>query len=224
MKLKTNLENWLNYDTNPLIVFSNNARVLYANEAGEYLLSFVSPKQVYDMIINYAPKEKGFEFVSEKFLFGDFGYSHAMIGYDNYDEIGVRFYKTIEPSKNVDLDNLEKVNIYFLIDLARTYTFIEKEIEFVDLFDPDLPEIRCDKNRAIKLFSTIYELLKDNKTIKTEVKIKIGEYIKLNNKKYKLLEVDIYANDIKEKDLEFENITITFFENKISLLIPLIDK
>jgi len=222
MKLKTNLENWLNYDTNPLIIFSNNGRVLYANEAGEYLLSFVSHKIIYDIIINYAPKEIGFEFISDRFVFGDFEYSHAMIGYDNYDEIGVRFYKTIEASKNVDLDSLEKFNIYFLIDLARTYTFIDKEVEFIDIFDPDLPELKCDKNRAIKLFSTIYELVKDNDVIKTEVKIKIGEYIRLNNQKHKLLEIDIYADNIKSKDLEFENITITFFENKITLLVPFI--
>ena len=223
MNLKTNLEKWIQYDTNPLIVFSNDAKVLYLNEAGEYILSFISPKKVYDSIIQYAPKELGFKYIKEKFIFGEFSYEYALIGYDNYDEIGVRFYKDLHSNtKTIDLNTLEEINIYFILELARTYTFIDKEIELIDIFDPDLPNIKFNKDILIKLFNEIYSLVKDNSTIKTEVKIKIGEYIKLNNNKYKLLEIIIYAENIKQHNFEYENITVEFLDKKIIILLPFI--
>jgi len=223
MNLKTNLEKWIQYDTNPLIIFSNDAKVLYLNEAGEYILSFISPKRVYDTIIQYAPQELGFKYIKETFTFGEFSYDYALIGYDNYDEIGVRFYKDLHSkTKTIDLEKLEEINIYFILDLARTYTFIDKEIEFIDIFDPDLPDIKFNKDILIKLFNEIYSLLRNNNKIKTEVKIKIGEYIKLNNQKYKLLEIILYAKNIEKKELEYENITIEFLDERVVILLPFI--
>jgi len=223
MNLKTNIENWLLNDPNPFIIFSNNGKILYLNNAAEYFLSFISPKEIYKTIINYAPKDLGFEIIQEKFSFGDFHYDYALIGYDNYDEIGVKFYENLHPiKKTINFEEMEKINIYMLLELARTYTFIDKEIEFIDMFDPDLPEMRFDKNELIKIFSEIYTTVKDNKKIKTEVKIKIGEYIKIEQKKYKMLEINIYANNIICKNIEFENVNIEFFDNKISILLPFI--
>ena len=221
--MKTNIENWLMHDPNPFIIFSNKAKVLYLNDAAEYFLSFIPPKIVYDTIINYAPKNEGFEIIQEKFSFGDFHYDYALIGYDNFDEVGVKFYENLHPiKKTLDFEKFDKVNLYMILELARTYTFIDKEIEFIDFFDPDLPEIRFSKDELIKIFSQTYSMIKDNSTIKTEVKIKIGEYIKIEHKKYKMLEINIYANNIICKKSEFENVNIEFFDDKISILLPFI--
>jgi len=223
MKLKTNIENWIIHDPNPFIIFSNNAKVLYINEAGEYFLSFISPKIVYDTIINYAPQTPKFNIIQEKFSFGDFHYDYALIGYDNFDEIGVKFYENIHPiKKTLDFENLESVNIYFLLEMSRTYVFLDSDIKFIDIFDPDLPNIKFDKNELIKILSTIYKLVKNNKSIKTEVKIKIGEYIKINHKKYKILEINIFAKNIKQTQIEFENVNIEILNNKISLFLPFV--
>jgi len=223
MNLKTNIENWIIHDPNPFIIFSNNAKVLYLNEAGEYFLSFIPPKIIYDTIINYAPQSPKFEIVQEKFSFGDFHYDYALIGYDNFDEIGVKFYENIHPiKKTLDFEKLESVNIYFLLEMARTYVFLDKRIKFIDIFDPDLPDIKFDKNELIKIFSAIYSLVKENNKINTEVKIKIGEYIKINHKKYKILEVNIFAKNINYEKLEFENVNIEVLNNKISLFLPFV--
>ena len=221
--MKTNIENWIIHDPNPFIIFSNNAKVLYLNEAGEYFLSFIPPKIIYDTIINYAPQSPKFEIVQEKFSFGDFHYDYALIGYDNFDEIGVKFYENIHPiKKTLDFEKLESVNIYFLLEMARTYVFLDKRIKFIDIFDPDLPDIKFDKNELIKIFSAIYSLVKENNKINTEVKIKIGEYIKINHKKYKILEVNIFAKNINCEKLEFENVNIEVLNNKISLFLPFV--
>ena len=221
--MKTNIENWIIFEPNPFIIFSNEAKILYLNEAGEYLLSFIKPKTIYDIIINYAPKEIGFKIIQENFSFGDFHYDYALIGYDNYDEIGVKFYKNLHPiKKTINFEEMEKVNIYLLLEIARTYAFIDKEINFIDIFDPDLPEIKFSKEELIKIFSKVYSLTKNNDTIKTEIKIKIGEYIKIEDKKYKILEVIIYAKNINYDNLKFENVNIDFFDDKISILLPFI--
>ena len=221
MSLKT-LNKLIQYDTNPLIIFSNQAKVLFLNEAGEYLLSFISPKEVYETIIKYASNQAEYKYIKEKFVFGDFVYEYALIGYDSFEEIGVRFYKNTHiAKKKINLQEVENINIYFLLDLAKTYVFIDKEVEFIDVFDPDLPEIRFNKNLLIKVLNKLYKLLQNNSTIKTELKIRIGEYIKIDNKKYKLLELNLYAKNIEYYEFEYDNLNIEFFDDKIQMLLPL---
>lgn len=209
------------YDYNPFIIFSN-SKVIYTNEAGEYLLSFVSFKDIYNKIISKAPKDKGFLYVHEKFDFGKFSYDYALIGYDNYEEIGVRFYQNIKPVKDINTD-FESFNIYFIIDLVRTYIFIDKDIKFIDVFDVDLPDIVFDKNKIINALKKVYELFKDNDIVETEVKLKIGEYLKIKNKKYKILEISIGKTN-KKLFIEDDLIDIINDNQKISILIPFITK
>ena len=219
--MKTNLENWILQDHNPFIIFSNEGKVIYLNDAGEYLLSFINPKEVYDKIIQYAPQEKGFKHIRKNFKFNNFLYDYALIGYDTFEEIGVRFYQNIKPIKKVEM-KLEKFNIYFVLDLVRTYIFMEKEIKFIDTFDVDLPEIKCNKENLIKTLNNIHKMLINNTKLYTEVKLKIGEYIKVFDKKYKILEISITADKIEKQEIESEIMDIIIQENKISLLMPFI--
>jgi len=219
--LNTKLENWIIYDHNPFIIFSNSAKIIYTNEAGEYLLSFICAKEIFETIIKYAPKDIGFLHIRQHFVFKQFSYDYALIGYDNYDEIGVRFYQNIKPLPNVNL-KLEKLNIYFIIDLVRTYVFIDKEVTFKDLFDVDLPDINFDKETLIKILSAAYEAVKENETIFTSVHIKIGEYVKFQNKKYKVLEILIQADNITNTNIKSDIIDIVVLNNQISLLLPFV--
>ena len=221
MKLKTNLENWILQDHNPFIIFSNEGKVIYLNDAGEYLLSFISPKEVYEKIIKYAPKEKGFEHIREKFEFNNFSYDYALIGYDTFDEIGVRFYQNIKPIKKVEM-KLDKFNIYFILDLVRTYVFMDKDIKFIDTFDVDLPEIKCNKDKLIKILTSMHEMVKNNEKLYSEVKLKIGEYVKVFDKKYKILEISIMAENIEKKEVNSEFMDVIIQDNKVSLLMPFI--
>ena len=223
--MKSDLEKWIFYDHNPFIIFSDTGKVIYFNEAGEYLLSFVSPKIIYETIILFAPKEPKMEYIKEKFIFGNFNYDYALIGYEYFEEIGVRFYKNTKQLKRIDkIDSFEEVNIFFLLEFAKTYSLIDKDIKFIDVFDPDIPDIMFEKDILIRAFSDIYKLLSENKIIKTEVKIKIGEHIVFEDKKYQILEVAIFADNIKSTDLNYTMMDIKFFENKISILFPLILK
>ncbi|NPA55513.1 MAG: hypothetical protein GXO40_04035 [Epsilonproteobacteria bacterium] len=220
--MKTLLENWILHDTDALIIFNNNAKVVYTNYAGEYLLSFVSPKEVYNTIIGYAPTSPDFRYVKHEFVFGEFVYDYALIGYDNYDEIGVKFYKRLtEKSCKVQLI-LEPINLYLVIDLARTYVFIDKDVTFVDEFDPDVANILFNQEVVVEIFKLLYSALKNNSIIKTVVKIRIGEYIIIDHKKHKLLEITLFAKDIQRIHINYENIKVEFLPDKISVLFPFI--
>lgn len=229
--MKTNLEKWIQFEPNPFIIFSKDGRILYCNEAGEYLLSFINPKSIFQQILELAPNEIGFKFAYQKFEFDTFHYDYALIGYDNYEEIGVKFYQNIKLSQKIDL-KIEEINIYFLIDFVRTYVFIDKEIKFIDLFDVDLPPIYFDKDKLIKILIAIYQMLKNNKEILTEIKLKIGEYLKIENRKHQILSITLSAENINYQEIEEKTdlcslhnnlIDIRKKENKIIILIPILE-
>ena len=219
--MKSDLENWIINDHNPLVIFNTNGDVVYTNNAGEYLLNFVSSKHIYKEIIKFAPTTPTFEHIRHKFEFERFSYEYALVGYDNYDEIGVMFYQNIKPltSLNEDVDLL---NVYFIFDLVKTYVFVDKDIKFVDIFDVDLPDIKFNKDRLIKLLTHLFEAVKDNDKIQTEIKLKIGEYIKINNKKYKILEFCLSAENIIKKEITTQAEDFVYQKKKVSLLIPFI--
>ena len=62
-------------------------------------------------------------------LFDKFEFGAISIGYDNDTEIGIKLYKTLDfPKKCEKIAELEKINLFFIVDFCRNYIYLNKEI------------------------------------------------------------------------------------------------
>jgi len=49
----------LDMDNNPIIVFNSYGKIIFVNNNGEVLLSYVSPKEIFKLAMDNAPKDYG---------------------------------------------------------------------------------------------------------------------------------------------------------------------
>ena len=213
------LDKWLQYDHNPFMVFSKNGKVLYSNESAEYMLSLLDIKIIFQIVIDRAPKNPSFQYVRENFIFNNVVYDCALIGYETFEEIGVRFYKKLEEQKLHRFEELEELNLFMILDLCRTYVFMEDTPTFKDYYDIDLPNILANKENLIKLLSELYSFFIGSKKISTEVKIKVGEKIIIDNKKYNIAQVSISGDVSKIKQINNYGFDVKFYNDKVVLFL-----
>jgi nitrogen-specific signal transduction histidine kinase len=207
-------EFWCEYDINPLIIFSSSGELLYCNQEAEILLSYISTKEIFEFTIKNAPKEKGIKTVFEKIVFKEFEFNGYSIGYKDNDKIGVRFF--INTNKHhIYLQELEKLDLTKILNLTIEYTKLKQNTKFKIFFDPSIPEIYINKKEIISL---LIEAFKDKKEVEIQTKINIGEYLKIANKKYQIIEIHINH----PLDLSSEYFEILKKEKKTIIQIPLI--
>ncbi len=83
-----------------------------------------------------------------------------------------------------------------LVDLTISTRKTKSEIKFVKNYDPSIPEFMMVASDFLKLLNSIYDSFdSDCKYINTSVKLKTGEYIKLEDKKYSLVTIEIYGDN-----------------------------
>jgi len=223
------LEKWIEFDYNPIIFFSSTGKVLSLNEDAHYLLAKVSSKIIFDLAVSYASNSFGFNTIFMDLEFDRFTFFGLTVGYENENTIGIKLYK--HPPlrlKNIDSTNTQKSNIYSLIDLAISTNAIKTDAKFIKEFDPTLPEIKIDTNNFIKTLDRIYKVFLDSKTIVTKLYLKIGEFIKHEDKKYKLFIIEIKGQSKPTIDMELKklsikvNAIISTKDDKVVLELPLI--
>lgn len=221
--MKTNLTNWIQHDYNPIIVFSNDGKILYLNDEAEYFLSFVSYKDIFEFTINNAKNEKGIFTTFGEYKFDKFEFGAVSIGYENDEEITIKFYKTLTfPKKCEKINELEKINLFFIVDFCRNYIFLNDEVTFIDDFDIDIPEFYTNKKELIEVLNKSFGLFLDTK-IKVIIKFEIGEILKVNNQKYGVIGIKIVGEKV-ELDIESKFFTIIQNKENIEILIPFIKK
>ena len=219
--MKTELIEWIQQDYNPFIVFNSNGKINYLNNEAEYFLSFVSYKEIFEFAINNAKNENGIFTIFGEYKFNKFEFGAISIGYQNDNEIGIKLYKTLDfPKKCEKIKELEKINLFFIVDFCRNYIFLDKEIEFIDDFDIDIPEFWSNKNELIDVLNQLFKSVEDL-TIKISIKFEIGEIIKVNNDKYGVIKIKIEG---KKTITNIKNNFFTIIENKniSEVLIPFI--
>ena len=180
-------EFWCEWDINPLIIFDEKGNIKYCNQEAEIFLSYINKKEVYHFTITNAPKQKGIKTKFEPIKFKDFEFTGYSIGYQDDKEIGIRFFintnlHTIEPT------NLEKVDLSMLLNFAIEYVTLKQNTKITTLFDPSIPPIMANKK---ELLNIIFEILEDQKEAKILTKVQIGEYMKIKEKKYPIIEIEI---------------------------------
>jgi len=218
-------EELIENDLNPFILFNSNGKIKNFNKEAEFLFNFVTPKELFDLALSYASNTFGFkrEFINLKYEKQSF-YA-ILVGYINDDEIALRLYKEVAIVEAINIEtNFQETNLFTLIELSKSTTLINSTIKIKEIYDISIPELKLDINQFLVTLNTIFEHLKDLKTLTLKVFIKTGEYEIINTKKYNIISIEFKSNEkIDFIDInQFKNTNVFFVQNTIKIEIPLI--
>ena len=221
-------EEWVELDLNPVLSFSSNAKIIYSNSEAQFLLNRIKQKELFDLALTYAPKTFGALTSYIDLNIKNYTFYAITIMYENEDEIHMKLYKSamVKKENNLNIKNINVTNIFTLVDLAISTSKIKTNINFIKNYDPSIPEFKLDASTFIKTLNQIFEAFKDKKSVTCSILLKIGEYIKIDGKKYSLISVEISSNE--KNDFSSINIKenssfiLTLDENKITIDLPLI--
>lgn len=227
-------ENWVEQDLNPILSFSSQGKILYTNQEAQFLLNRVKKEQLYDLAVKYAPSNYGFETTYINLPIHNYLFYAISVTYENDDEIHMKLYKstTVKQDKKYAPKNATKTNIFTLVDLTISTKKTKTQATFTKNYDPSIPEFIMVAADFLKLLNSIYDAFKENDSeiINTSVKLKTGEYIKIENKKYSLVTIEIYSEkdyyDIEsiKHDKNRSSMILTLKEDKAIIDLPLILK
>ena len=221
-------EEWVELDLNPIISFSSTSKIIYSNSEAQFLFNRITQKEVFDLAVSYAPKNFGALTSYIDITIKNYTFYAITVMYENDDEIHMKSYKgaKIKKQNNLNIKITNVSNIFTLVDLAISTSKIKTNINFIKNYDPSIPEFKLDANTFIKALNEIFEALKDNKNVSCSILLKIGEYIKINGKKYSLVSIEVSSD--KNKDFSLINIKennsfiLILNKNKITIDLPLI--
>lgn len=221
-------QQWLEYDYNPFILFSSDAKIISLNAEAQFLLGAAKTSELFELASSYANITYGFKTTFLELEFGRFKFFGLTVGYETEDEIGIKLYQA--PSFKIDKPKPtgELTNIYTLVDLCISTNSINSNIIFLKEFDPTIPEIIINSNEFIKILNKIYLCFSDNKEVYTKIFFRVGEHIKFEDKKYSLFSISVSADNKSNKRLEELNTAVknsNFFieiKKNITINIPMI--
>ena len=199
-------EQLLDNDLNPYILFSSAGKLLNFNKEAEYLFNFATPKELFELALQYASQSYGFtsKFVNVKYKKQT--YYAVMVGYVNDDELALRLYKEVEQTKSINIDSSYHVsNIYTLITLSKNTSLIQSSLKIKEIFDVSIPELKIDINEFLLVLNHIFSSLKDEEKLTLEVAIKTGEYEIINKKRYHIICVKFKS----QKNIDMNNFKLT---------------
>lgn len=221
-------EEWVEQDLNPIISFSSTSKITYSNQEAQFLLSRIDSKELYDLAVQYAPNSFGSQTSYIDLSLKNYTFYAITVMYENEDEIHMKLYKSamVKKESKLNISNINITNIFSLTDLAiSTYT-IKSNTNFIKTYDPSIPEFKVDSNMFIKTLNLIFEAFETSEELNCIIKLKTGEYIKINGKKYNIVCVEITsfknANLEKLSYQEESSFILNSQDNKISIDLPLI--
>lgn len=223
-------QQWLEYDFNPFILFSQEGKVISLNAEAQFLLGAASTKEVFELAAAHAPLSYGFKTTFLDIEFGRHRFFGVTVGYVDDDEIGIRLYRFPTLAKNsIQKPEGELTNVFTVIDLCISSNSIGRSIKFEKDFDPTIPDVIIDSNKLVKVLNLMYKCFLENERILTRVYYRIGEYIKYDDKKYSLFSIEISSEHMNEEYLqelqEFMAATCFYLDtkqNRLTINLPII--
>ncbi|MDC0932604.1 hypothetical protein OAR97_02040 [Arcobacteraceae bacterium] len=222
-------EKLLEHDLNPYFVFNANGRVKIFNKEAEFLLNYVSVKELFQLAVDNASLDFGF---SQKYLplkFNKHSYYAILVGYVSDEEIALRLYKVVSNQTNsINSSKLKLVNIFSLIELSKNTTLLNNNIKIDEVYDISLPEMKININEFLLCLNDCFQYFETDEEITLKVRIKVGEYEVIDNKKFKIVSLEFISNRevIPSTPLEDKaakaNANIFFSGNKLKLELPVI--
>lgn len=225
-------ENWIESDLNPFMTFHSSGKIKYTNNEAQFLLNRVPPKDIFDIAMQYAPATYGFSTSYINLTFQNYQFYAVTIGYEDDETIGIKLYKSNSAKK----ENLVKTggdisNIFTLMELAISTNKLKSKASFIKNYDPSIPEFRLVINDFLKLLNITYEVFLNSTQITTNVRLKVGEFLKINNDKYSLIAVEIKGDSVDTNGFDtIENFAIkygfahSFTFDSVEFNLPLILK
>jgi len=224
-------ENWVEQDLNPIISFSSSGKILYSNQEAQFLLNRITPKEVYSLALKHAAASYGFNTTYVNLRLKNYIFYAISVSYDNDEEITIKLYKSTMVKKENKLSTKtgEIANIFTIVDLSISSQKTKNSINYMKNYDPSIPEFKMMVSDFLKLINKTYDSFNEAKVISTSVKLKIGEYIKIEGKKYSLITVEINSDGFLcdsyysiEENFNNSSLIITAEEQKVQIDLPLI--
>jgi len=224
-------KSFIEWDNNPFILFSDQGKILYLNNAAEILFGYVSKKELYDIALSYAPQSFGYKTTSLELNYDSFSFHAVTIGYENEEEISLRLYNTprLKTTRKIDTEKLITTDINILLE-ANIALFKTKNTNPLKLLtDQDLPAFKIDQNSFSKLLRKTFDTFRASDSIDISLKLLFGQHVIIDNIKEPLVQLSILANgryvdtDEEIRTLAAKSqIKCLLKEHSIKLEIPLI--
>ncbi len=226
-----NFESFVEWDNSPFILFSNQGKIIYLNNASEILFGYVSKQELYDIALSYAPQNFGYKTTTLSLSYDSFLFHAITVGYENETEISLRLYNTprLKPKHKIETQKLMLTDINILLE-ANISLFRTKNTNPLKLLtDQDLPHLKIDQNNFSKLLRKSLDAFMASDSIDISLKFLIGQHVIIEEKKIAMIQLAIHANGrYNDADDEICNlatqsqIKAILKENAIHLEIPLI--
>ena len=226
-----NFESFIEWDNSPFILFNNQGKIIYLNNAAEILFGYVSKKELYDIALSYAPQNFGYKTTTLSLSYDSFMFYAITVGYENEDQLSLRLYNTprLKPTRKLETDKLIITDINILLE-ANIALFKTKNTNKLRLLaDQDLPAFKIDQNNFSKLLRKTLNAFRSSDSIDISLKLLIGQHVMIDNKKEPLVQLAIEANgryadvDVEIRTLASQSqIKCITQEHAIKLEIPLI--
>ena len=226
-------ENWVEQDLNPIISFSNSGKIIYSNQEAQFLLNRISQKEIFNLAEKYASPSYGFHTTYVNLRLKNYIFYAISVSYENDEEITIKLYKSTMVKKENKLSTSVGViaNIFTIVDLSISTQKTKSSVTYMKNYDPSIPEFKMMVSDFLKLINKTYESFNDAKVISTSVKLKIGEYIRIEGKKYSLITVEINSDGFLcdeyytiEESFNNTSLIITAEEQRVLIDLPLILK
>ena len=224
-------KSFIEWDNNPFILFSDQGKILYLNNAAEILFGYVSKKELYDIALSYAPQNFGYKTTSLTLNYDTYIFHAITVGYENEEQISLRLYNTprIKATRKIEKDKLFTTDINILLE-ANIALFRTKNTNPLKLLtDHDLPKFKIDQNNFSKLLRKTLNAFRASDSIDISLKLLFGQHVIIDEKKESIAQLAILANgryadtDEEIRTLaEVSQIKCILKEHSIKLEIPLI--
>ena len=226
-----NFESFIEWDNSHFILFSNQGKILYLNNAAEILFGYVSQKELYHIAVSYAPQDFGYKTTTISLSYDSFEFYALSVGYENEEEISLRLYNAprIKSTHKVEQNKLISTDINILLEanIALFRTKYSNELKL--LADQDLPAFKIDQNNFSKILRKMLDAFRSEKSINITLKLLIGQQVIIDNKKESIVQLSVCANGrYSDRDEELSTLTAQsqikclLQESAIILEIPLI--
>lgn len=194
-------EEMMEHDLDPFMMFNSAGKLSKYNKEAEYLLSYVSSREIYDLAISNASLSYGFKrsFVSLHYERNIF-YA-ILVGYLDEERLGIKLYKEVSDNVKHDIDTQKtEVNIFTLINLSQNSTLSQSSIMINELYDPSIPDIKLGVEKFLNLLNHIFREYQEADELSLKVFLKIGETMLLEGKKYPICSIKFHSFDTTIKD------------------------